>query len=77
MRALLGSGGFRTDERRRFYVAEMQRHFSDCAKVLFIPYALHDHERYTQMMVERGLAAGFELDGSSFRSQLHTTTAPW
>ena len=63
MRALLGSGGFRTEERRAFYTEEMKRHFGDLSRILFIPYALHDHDGYTRMMTERGLAAGYEIDG--------------
>ena len=63
MRALLGSGGFRTEERRNLYNDEMRRHFGDIKRVLFIPYALHDHEAYTTLMTERGLNAGYEIDG--------------
>ena len=63
MRALLGSGGFRTEERRQLYNDEMRRHFGDIKRVLFIPYALHDHEAYTALMTERGLNAGYEIDG--------------
>ena len=63
MRALLGSGGFRTEERRELYNSEMRRHFGDVSRILFVPYALHDHERYTLMMSERGLDGGYEIDG--------------
>ncbi len=63
MRALLGSGGFRTEERRQLYNDEMRRHFGDIKRILFIPYALHDHEAYTNLMTERGLNAGYEIDG--------------
>lgn len=63
MRALLGSGGFRTEERRALYNEEMRRHFGDVSRILFVPYALHDHEKYTRMMSERGLDAGYEIDG--------------
>ncbi|MDG2422766.1 MAG: dipeptidase PepE [Phycisphaerales bacterium] len=63
MRALLGSGGFRGDERRALYNQEMRRHFGDVDRILFIPYALHDHEAYTKLMTERGLDAGYEIDG--------------
>ena len=63
MRALLGSGGFRTEERRTLYNDEMRRHFGDLKRILFIPYALHDHEAYTNLMTERGLHAGYEIDG--------------
>jgi dipeptidase E len=63
MKALLGSGGFRTDERRAIYVDAMQRHFGDIQRVLFIPWALHDHGRYVQLMTEKGLHAGYRLEG--------------
>jgi dipeptidase E len=63
MRILLGSGGYRTEER----VANLRRrlipHLGPIAKVLFIPYALHDHDKYLQVMTERGLNAGYELIG--------------
>ena len=61
-RVLLGSGGYRTPERVQLLRGEMQRHFGKCKKILFIPYALADHERYVQSMIERGIDAGYELD---------------
>ena len=33
------------------------------ARVLFVPYALADHDGYVRLMTERGLNAGYELDG--------------
>jgi dipeptidase E len=63
MQVLLGSGGFRTPERIRVLQEAMRAHFSDVPRLLFIPYALNDHDRYVQVMVERGLHAGYELDG--------------
>jgi dipeptidase E len=63
VRILLGSGGFRTEER----VANLRRrliaHFGPVAEVLFIPYAHHDHDKYVHMMAERGYDAGYELVG--------------
>jgi dipeptidase E len=63
MRILLGSGGFRNEER----VANLRRrliaHFGPISEVLFIPYALHDYDKYTRTMTERGLNAGYELVG--------------
>ncbi len=70
MRALLGSGGIRTEARKALYVEETQRHFGDAKRVLFIPWALDDHEAYLALMNERGLDAGFELVG------LHTFDEP-
>jgi dipeptidase E len=63
MRALLGSGGIRTEERKALYIDEMQRHFGDVKQVLFIPWALDDHDAYLSLMCERGLDAGYELVG--------------
>jgi dipeptidase E len=60
---LLGSGGFRTPERVAVWAAEMRAALGDLRRVLFIPYALADHPGYVRMMIERGLHAGYELDG--------------
>jgi dipeptidase E len=63
MRVLLGSGGYRTPERVSLLAAAMQDFFGDVGRLLFIPYALADHDGYVQAMTERGLHAGYELDG--------------
>lgn len=63
MRALLGSGGIRTEERVALYVRETQRHFGAVDRVLFIPWALDDHDGYVDAMRNRGLDAGYELVG--------------
>jgi dipeptidase E len=63
MRVLLGSGGFRTPERVRFLTEHMRTFFGDVERLLFIPYALQDHDNYVRVLVERGLHAGYELDG--------------
>jgi dipeptidase E len=63
MRVLLGSGGFRTPDRIASLRAAMQSHFSGVRKLLFVPYALRDHDAYVRTMVERGVDAGYELDG--------------
>jgi dipeptidase E len=63
MRILLGSGGFRTEERIARLVGEMKSFFGDIPRLLFIPYALGDHDSYVQGIVERGLHAGYELRG--------------
>jgi dipeptidase E len=63
MRVMLGSGGFRTPERIRFLTDEMRAHFGAVRRLLFVPYALADHDAYVQHMVEVGLNAGYELDG--------------
>jgi dipeptidase E len=63
MRVLLGSGGFRTEERIQFLVEQLRTFFGPVRRLLFIPYALQDHDRYLQVMVEKGLNAGYDLDG--------------
>ena len=63
MRALLGSGGFRTDERRELLVQTMREFFGDVGSILFVPYALADHDGYLDLMREKGLDAGYRLDG--------------
>jgi dipeptidase E len=63
MRVLLGSGGFRTPERIGFLAGQMRDFFGGVGRLLFIPYALHDHDRYVQTLIEKGIHAGYELDG--------------
>jgi hypothetical protein len=63
MRVLLGSGGYRTPERVSLLAAEMRAFFGDRGRLLFVPYALADHDGFVQAMTERGLQAGYELDG--------------
>lgn len=63
MRILLGSGGFRTEERIARLVGEMKSFFGDISRLFFIPYALHDRDGYVQSVVEKGLHAGYELRG--------------
>ena len=63
MRLLLGSGGFRTPERIELLREYLRAHFGAARRVLFIPYALQDHDRYLAMIAERGLHAGYALDG--------------
>jgi dipeptidase E len=63
MRVLLGSGGYRTPERVNQLAAAMRAFFGSVGRLLFVPYALRDHEGYVKAMTERGLHAGYELDG--------------
>lgn len=62
-RLLLGSGGFRSEERVRLLAEQMRSFFGPVERILFIPYALQDHEGYVQKVVERKLNAGYALDG--------------
>ena len=63
MRLLLGSGGFRTPERVTALAEQMRSFFGPVRRLLFVPYALADHDAYVRDMVERGLNAGYDLDG--------------
>jgi dipeptidase E len=63
MHVLLGSGGFRTPERVAALAAEMRAFFGPVRRLLFVPYALADHDGYLRALEERGLGAGYELDG--------------
>jgi dipeptidase E len=63
MRVLLGSGGFRTPPRVGVLAEAMRAFFGPARRLVFVPYALADHDGYLKTMVERGLHAGYELDG--------------
>src|SRR5262245_58397271 len=63
MRVLLGSGGFRTPERVAVLAEQMRSFFGPVGRLLFVPYALADHDGYLRVAAERGLNAGYELDG--------------
>src|SRR4051812_50098814 len=63
MRILLGSGGFRTPERVARLAGLMREFFGPVRRLLFVPYALADHDAYLRSVAERGLDAGYELDG--------------
>ncbi len=63
MRLLLGSGGFRTPDRKDLLIEQMRSFFGPIDRLLFVPYALADHDRYLEVMAERGLHAGLELQG--------------
>ena len=63
MKVLLGSGGFRTPERIALLREQMRPHFGQVPRLLFIPYALRDHNAYVQSMTERGLNGDYVLDG--------------
>ena len=63
MRVLLGSGGFRTPERVATLADEMRSFFGPVRRLLFVPYALADYDADLRIVTERGLHAGYELDG--------------
>jgi dipeptidase E len=63
MRLLLGSGGYRTPERVALLAEQMRSFFGPVRRLLFVPHALQDHDAYVAKMIERGIHAGYELDG--------------
>ena len=62
MRILLGSGGLSTEERRKAWRDAFEAFLGKVERVLFVPWALEDHDGYVRMMVERGFTAGRALD---------------
>ena len=63
MGVLLGSGGFRTPERVAVLAAQMRSFFGPIRRLLFIPYAAADYDANLEAMTQRGLNAGYDLDG--------------
>ncbi len=63
MRLLLSSGGLRTSERVEGFARDLRTLFGDVRRVLFVPWALADHDGYLRAMHERGLDGGYELAG--------------
>ncbi len=63
MRILLGSGGYRTPERVAFLQQQMRSFFGPVEHLLFVPYALGDHDGYLDAMRTRGIDAGYRLVG--------------
>jgi len=63
MRLLLGSGGLATEARRTVYHTEMAAHFEGCEEVVFIPYAVADHDHATARMAEFSAPSGVNLRG--------------
>jgi dipeptidase E len=62
VRLFLGSGGLSTDERRAAWREELGRFLGPVDRVLFVPYAIKDHDFYVQRMVELDFASGRHLD---------------
>ena len=63
MRVLLGSGGFRTPERIASLRQQTRDFFGDVDELLFVPYALADHDAYLASWRERGLDGGYRVSG--------------
>jgi len=70
MRILLGSGGLSTEERRKAWRDAFDTFLGPIERILFLPWALDDHDGYVRMMVERGFTAGRALDA------IHRATDP-
>ncbi|HEX4924791.1 MAG TPA: dipeptidase PepE [Bdellovibrionales bacterium] len=70
MRLLLGSGGFSTPERRDGWKSEMNSYLGSIKRVLFIPYALADHDSYVQALKTWGFHGDREVIG------IHTVKDP-
>ena len=63
MKILLGSGGIRTEERRKLFFHLMKENFEGCKKVVFIPYASRDYDGYTNSVKEMFSHLEFEIIG--------------
>src|SRR6186997_2788621 len=70
MRLLLGSGGFSTPERKDGWKSEIDSYLGSVQKVLFIPYALADHDAYVRGIKEWGFHGNREITG------IHRTKNP-
>lgn len=62
MRVLLGSGGFRTPERIATLGAAMRELFGDAPRLVFVPYAIGNPDAMVQLLTDRGIHAGYQLD---------------
>jgi dipeptidase E len=63
MRILLDSGGYRTPERVVMFADALHSFLGPVQRLLFVPYALADHDGYVKTIEKRGLNAGYRLDG--------------
>lgn len=70
MKVLLGSGGYRTPERIALLRETMRDFFGPIRTLLFVPFALADHDGYVRTALERGYDAGYEFAG------IHTFADP-
>lgn len=63
MRLLLGSGGLSTEERRAHWRTSLDAFLGTVSRLLFVPFALADHDRYLARVTELRLDAGRTLVG--------------
>lgn len=60
---LLGSGGIRTPERELSWKRELRDFLGDVQQVLFVPYALADHDGYLEQVIGRHFLENKDLIG--------------
>jgi dipeptidase E len=63
MRLLLGSGGITTEARRAVWRSALAEFLGPLRRVLFVPYAIADHDAYLARVREWFGAFGFEVEG--------------
>lgn len=63
MRLLLGSGGIRTPERKQLWMEAFSDFLGPIRRLLFVPWAIADHEGHTLATQEWLGESGVELDG--------------
>lgn len=63
LRLLLGSGGITTEARMLVWNSSLRTFLGTDTTALFIPYALANHDLYTERMHERWQASGLRLEG--------------
>lgn len=61
MKLLLGSGGLSSQERQEAWKIESDRFLGAAQRILFIPYALQDYDKYAEAMLMRGFHVGREF----------------
>ncbi len=71
MRLLLGSGGFRGEERKELLVGAMRSFFGDIQELLFMPFAGDDGDLYVRRMTELGYHVGYQLVGLHRSADAH------
>jgi dipeptidase E len=74
MRLLLGSGGMRTDERREAWNAALDAFLGPVRRVLFVPFAVADHDAATEIVAAR-FGAGREYVGIHTQPDLAAAVA--
>ena len=63
VKILLGSGGIRTNERKRLFFELMKKNFEGCKRIIFVPYASGDYTEYTNSVKELFNELKFDIVG--------------